>query len=82
MPEVTFEVLLASFGLERDAGLLRLGTLVHFLDVGGIPVPEASGLASIVTGARALHSDDDHLLRTVVPIIDNLYAGYSLPDKG
>jgi hypothetical protein len=28
-----------SFGLEGDAGLARLGTLVHFLDVGGIPVP-------------------------------------------
>jgi hypothetical protein len=32
---VTFEVLLASFGLETPA-LQRLGVLVHFLDVGGV----------------------------------------------
>lgn len=31
---VTFEVLLASFGLETDAGLAALGRLVHYLDVG------------------------------------------------
>ena len=79
--KVTFEVLLASFGLDRDPGLLRLGALVHFLDIGGIPVPEAAGLASIVTGARALHADDDQLLRAVAPIIDNLYAGFSLPEE-
>ena len=32
---VTFEVLLASFGLGRDAALLKIGAAVHFLDVGG-----------------------------------------------
>src|SRR5262249_48656947 len=36
--KVTFEVLLASFSLDEDAGLVRLGALVHHLDVGGIPV--------------------------------------------
>ena len=35
---VTFEVLLASFGLETDPGLTALGRLVHYLDVGGEPV--------------------------------------------
>lgn len=77
--KVTFEVLLASFDLEKDLGLLRLGALVHFLDVGGIPVPEAAGLASIVAGARALHSNDDQLLRAVAPMIDSLYAGFRCP---
>jgi hypothetical protein len=32
---VTFEVLVASFGLDEDAALLRLGEMVHALDVGG-----------------------------------------------
>jgi hypothetical protein len=48
--KVTFDVLLVSFGLEQDPGLARLGAMVHYLDVGGIPtaegrerVPECSG---------------------------------------
>jgi hypothetical protein len=74
--KVTFEVLLTSFGLEGDPGLTRLGTLVHFLDVGGIPVAESAGLAAIVAGARALQPDDDALLRSVTPTLDSLYHTY------
>jgi hypothetical protein len=74
--KVTFEVLLASFGLEGDVGLARLGTLVHFLDVGGVPVPEAPGIAAIVSGARSLAPDDDALLQSVAPALDSLYQTY------
>jgi hypothetical protein len=35
--------------------------LVHYLDIGGISVPEA-GFAAIMTGARAQRSRDDELL--------------------
>jgi hypothetical protein len=78
--KVTFEVLLASFGLDADVALARLGALVHYLDVGGIPVPEAPGLAAIVSGARALQPDDDSLLSHVKPVLDSLYRAYSSPD--
>jgi hypothetical protein len=78
--KVTFEVLLASFGLDRDPGLSRLGALVHYLDVGGIPVPEAAGLAAIVSGARALRRDDTALLKHVSPVLDSLYRTFSSPD--
>jgi len=78
--KVTFEVLLASFSLDEDAALTRLGALVHYLDVGGIPVPEAPGLAAIVSGARALQPDDDALLDQVTPVLDSLYRAYSNPD--
>jgi hypothetical protein len=74
--KVTFEVLLTSFGLETDVGLVRLGTLVHFLDVGGIPVAEAPGFAAIVSGARSLQPDDDALLLSVTPALDSLYHTY------
>jgi hypothetical protein len=77
--KVTFEVLVASFGLECDAGLTRLGALVHFLDVGGIPMPEAAGLSAIVSGARALQPNDDALLRQVTPVLDSLYHAYANP---
>jgi hypothetical protein len=68
-------VLLTSFGLEGDVGLARLGTLVHFLDVGG-PVAEAQGFAAIVSGARSLQPDDDALLLSVTPARDSLYHTY------
>ena len=76
---VTFEVLQASFGLAGDRGHARLGALVHYLDVGGVPVPEAAGFAAIMAGARATQPDDDALLKAIVPVLDHLYAAYE-PD--
>ncbi|TAM59567.1 MAG: hypothetical protein EPN49_10760 [Rhodanobacter sp.] len=73
---VTFEVLLSSFGLGDDRALARLGTLVHYLDVGGVSVPEAAGFAAIMAGARATQPDDDTLLKTIAPVLDSLYAAY------
>ena len=75
--KVTFEVLLASFGLEHDAGLARMGALVHHLDMGGIPIAEGAGLAAVMTGARLLQQDDDALLKAMTPVLDSLYAAYS-----
>lgn len=75
--KVTFEVLLASFGLGGDPALERLGALVHFLDVGGLSVPEAAGLAAIIAGARALQAGDDALLEHITPVLDSLYQTYS-----
>jgi hypothetical protein len=75
--KVTFEVLVSSFHLEEDAGLTRLGALVHHLDVGGIPIAEAPGFASIMAGARSLQPDDDALLKAMTPVLDSLYASYA-----
>src|SRR6267142_2740448 len=79
--KVTFEVLVASFGLEHDAALARVGALVHYLDIGGIPVAEAPGFASIMAGARTLQTDDDALLKWMTPTLDSLYAAYANPDE-
>jgi hypothetical protein len=75
--KVTFEVLVSSFNLGPDAGLVRLGALVHHLDVGGIPIAEGPGFATIMAGARSLQQDDDALLKAMTPVLDNLYAGYT-----
>jgi hypothetical protein len=75
---VTFEVLAASFGLDRDRAIARLGALVHYLDVGGIPVPEAAGFAAILAGARAKQPDDDKLVRHMSAVLDALYASYAM----
>jgi hypothetical protein len=79
--KVTFEVLVASFALDQDVGLVRLGALVHHLDVGGIPVAEGPGFATIMAGARKLQPDDDALLKAVTPMLDSLYAEYSTARK-
>lgn len=73
---VTFETLIASFGLEADAGLARLATIVHALDVGGDPVPEAKGFEAVMAGARDRLSDDDALLAEMSTVLDSLYAHF------
>jgi hypothetical protein len=71
---VTFEVLMASFGLDADARLQRIAGAVHYLDAGGIAVPEAAGLESVLGGLRALHADDDQLAAAAGAVFDALYA--------
>lgn len=72
--KVTFEVVAHTFGLDVDNGIQRLGELVHFIDVGGIPVDEAGGVETMVRGLQALHHEDDALLAASLSIFDTLYA--------
>lgn len=74
---VTFEVLVTSFGLEKDPGIARIGAMVHYLDVGGVPVPEADGFATILAGAQAQTHDDDELLAEIGKMLDYLYAAHA-----
>lgn len=76
---VSFEVLMSSFGLEADTRLLRVAAAVHYLDVGGIPVPEAAGLETVLAGLKALHADDDALTLAASAVFDALYAAPGAP---
>ncbi|HAT30612.1 MAG TPA: hypothetical protein DCW29_07065 [Janthinobacterium sp.] len=78
---VTFEVLLACFALEHDRGLMRLGAMVHTLDVGGAFVAEAAGFEAMLAGARQ-QGDDDQLLDTMGAVLDALYAHFSSAPAG
>lgn len=71
---VTFEVLLASFALETDRALHKIAALVHYLDVGGIPVGEAAGVETLLGALRRRCTDDDALLAEAAKIFDLLYA--------
>ncbi len=76
---VSFEVLAASFGLEADPRLQRVARAVHFLDIGGIPVPEAAGLEAVLAGLREVHADDDPLSLAAAAVFDALYAAPGAP---
>lgn len=74
---VSFEVLMASFGLDRDPALQRLGALVHVLDVGGGFVPEAAGFEATMAGARHSAEDDDQLLAMMGGVLDAFYIHFT-----
>ncbi len=74
---VTYEVLMASFGLEEDVALARLGRVVHALDVGGLPQAEAAGLQTVLGGLRATSKDDDAFLAAASVVFDACYASFN-----
>jgi hypothetical protein len=76
---VSFEVLAASFGLDADPRLQRIACAVHFLDIGGIPVPEAAGLEAVLAGLREVHAEDDQLTLAAAAVFDALYAAPGAP---
>jgi hypothetical protein len=74
---VTFETLMASFGLEGNPALMRLATLVHALDIGGEAVAEAKGFEAVLAGAHERVADDDALLDEIGTVLDSLYAHFA-----
>jgi len=50
--------------------------MVHALDVGGEPVPEAVGFEAVMAGARERITDDDALLAEMSNVLDSLYAHF------
>jgi len=75
--KVTFEVLLASFGLESDPGLAKLALVIHALDAGGGSTPETIGFEAILSGARSRLKSDDDFLKEMGGVLDSLHTHYS-----
>ena len=75
--KVTFEVLLASFGLEGDPALERIAAVIHYLDAGGVSMPEAVGLEAMLRGAQRLIDDDDRLVNEAGKLFQFLYVHYT-----
>jgi hypothetical protein len=73
---VTFEVLLASFGLDSKPALNQLAATIHFLDVGGIPVADAKGLEMVLKGARDNARSDDELVLAAAKVFDHVFSAY------
>jgi hypothetical protein len=72
---VSFETLLAAFGLETPA-LKRLGTLVHGLDAGGVMPPEAAGIERVLAGMRDAIADDDALMLAAASVFEGLFQAF------
>ena len=77
---VTFEVLAASFGLTSPA-VVRLGLLIHYLDVGGVQPAEACGIESLLHGLLQTIEDDDQLLATASTVFDGLLFAFQHSEK-
>lgn len=79
---VTYEVLLASFGLDGDPALAAIGAAVHFLDIGGIPVADARGLETVLRGIKEKARSDDELLAESMRILDLFHSAYGKAESG
>ncbi len=73
---VTYEELLASFKLERNPALVKIGRLVHVLEAGGSRLAEAAGVETLLAGAKRRATTDDELLAETEKTFDLLYEAY------
>lgn len=79
--KVTFEELLSAFALEKNATLVRIGSLVHCLDAGGSAVADAAGIETLLQGARRRANSNDELLLETETAFDLLYEAYLEPSS-
>jgi hypothetical protein len=74
--KVTFEDILASFELDKNTGLVRIGKLIHALDSDGAKVAEAAGVQTMLQGAMRRTENADQLLQETEMTFDLLYEAY------
>ena len=74
--QVTYEVLLESFGLAKDPALSRIAAIIHALDIGGEPVPEAAGVETLLQGAQRRATGEEELFAETEKTFDLLYDAY------
>lgn len=76
---ITFEQLLANFDLQNNLALVKIGTLVHYLETGGTPVAEAAGVETMLLGAQRRSSSTDELFAECEKTFDLLLDAYTEP---
>jgi hypothetical protein len=73
---VTYEEMLASFKLDTDPALAKIGGLVRAVEEGGTKVPEAAGVETLLAGAKRRAFTTDELLAESEKTFDLLYEVY------
>ena len=56
--------------------IARIGSIVHYLDAGGVLVAEALGVEAVLAGLREITTNDDQLSSEAGRIFDGLYQNY------
>ena len=74
--KVTFEEILASFKLDQNTALARIGALIHALNAGETKVAEAAGVQTLLQGAVRRNDSEDRLLAEAEMTFDLLYEAY------
>jgi hypothetical protein len=78
---VTFEEMLVQLDMAKNPALMKIGGIVHFLEVRGAPVPEAAGVQTLLQGALRRTAGEDELLGEAEKTFDLLYEAYYEPAK-
>ena len=73
---VAYEEMLVRLQLGANTALVRIGGIVHFLEVRGRPVPEAAGVQTLLQGATRRATTDHELLAEAEKTFDLLYEAY------
>ena len=78
---VAYEEMLAQLKLGENPALAKIGSIVHFLEMGGIAVPEAAGVQTLLQGAQRRSNSVPELLAEAEKTFDLLYEAYYEPTK-
>jgi hypothetical protein len=78
---VTYEEMLARLDLAKNPALAKIGSIVHYLEVRGTPVPEAAGVQTLLQGAQRRSPQEAELLAEAEKTFDLLYDAYFEPAK-
>ena len=79
--KVSYEEMLSRAQLVQDPALAKIASIVHFLEVGGAPVPEAAGVQTLLQGALRRSPGENELLTEAEKTFDLLYDAYFEPAK-
>jgi hypothetical protein len=78
---VSYEQMLARLELAGNPALVKIGSIVHVLEIRGTTVPEAAGVQTLLQGASRRAQNETELLREVEKTFDLLYEAYFEPAR-
>jgi hypothetical protein len=76
---VAYEEMLARLRLASNPALAKIGSIVHFLEMGGVAVPEAAGVQTLLQGAQRRSANMQELVAEAEKTFDLLYEAYYEP---
>ncbi|HMS26090.1 MAG TPA: chromate resistance protein [Burkholderiaceae bacterium] len=81
--QCSFDAFLLHYRFTHDAALNRLAAIVRAADTDCLAIaPQAAGLLAISLGMSSMHSNDNEMLKTMLPVYDALYAWCVSKEKG